>query len=297
MKKYYFLIIVALILGLILTGCSLLSNVGQVPVTSQTKVKPGGNQAGALEVAWNLSADVMPVPKYGSRDIPGSDTASKLIVNQPNGAVEVTITGVMNGLNPNTEYTVYLSNAYTPYVDTGWNVSGNYVIDLECSGTHYSEDLVLVQSGIDITGQYLALVGGGSVWTIYEGSVVGSAIEFKAFFGSLTTRTALFLGTIAPDGTISGTWADDFPYLRSGTWESTTGAAAKTHTGNTGWSGLFTSTIQPFTFTTDEYGSKSWHLNLRDEDFNGPNIYHLSVWINVAGGTMLISDAFDVIVD
>ena len=35
MKKYYFLIIVTLILGLVLTGCSLLSNVGQVPSTTE----------------------------------------------------------------------------------------------------------------------------------------------------------------------------------------------------------------------------------------------------------------------
>jgi len=38
MKKYYFLIIVALILGLVLTGCSLLSNVGQVPTTEQSGI-------------------------------------------------------------------------------------------------------------------------------------------------------------------------------------------------------------------------------------------------------------------
>ena len=38
MKKYYFLIIVALILGLVLTGCSLLSNVGQVPANDQSEV-------------------------------------------------------------------------------------------------------------------------------------------------------------------------------------------------------------------------------------------------------------------
>lgn len=38
MKKYYFLIIVALILGLVLTGCSLLTNVGQVPVTEQSGI-------------------------------------------------------------------------------------------------------------------------------------------------------------------------------------------------------------------------------------------------------------------
>jgi len=38
MKKYYFLIIVALILGLVLTGCTLLSNIGQAPATSQSGI-------------------------------------------------------------------------------------------------------------------------------------------------------------------------------------------------------------------------------------------------------------------
>jgi hypothetical protein len=38
MKKYYFLIIVALILGLVLTGCSLLSNISQVPATGQSGI-------------------------------------------------------------------------------------------------------------------------------------------------------------------------------------------------------------------------------------------------------------------
>jgi len=38
MKKYYFLIIVALILGLVLTGCSLLSNIGQAPATGQSGI-------------------------------------------------------------------------------------------------------------------------------------------------------------------------------------------------------------------------------------------------------------------
>jgi len=36
MKKYYLLIIVALILGIVLTGCSLLSNISQVPATEQS---------------------------------------------------------------------------------------------------------------------------------------------------------------------------------------------------------------------------------------------------------------------
>ena len=38
MKKYYFLMIVALILGLLLTGCSLLSNISQVPATEQSSI-------------------------------------------------------------------------------------------------------------------------------------------------------------------------------------------------------------------------------------------------------------------
>jgi hypothetical protein len=38
MKKYYFLIILALILGLVLTGCSLLSNISQVPATEQSGI-------------------------------------------------------------------------------------------------------------------------------------------------------------------------------------------------------------------------------------------------------------------
>ena len=38
MKKLYYLIVLTLILGLVLTGCSLLSNVGQVPTTDQSGV-------------------------------------------------------------------------------------------------------------------------------------------------------------------------------------------------------------------------------------------------------------------
>jgi len=38
MKKLYYLIVLALILGLVLTGCSLLSNVGQVPTSEQSGV-------------------------------------------------------------------------------------------------------------------------------------------------------------------------------------------------------------------------------------------------------------------
>ena len=159
------------ILGLILVVTAL-----AVMVTPAFAVKSEGAQS----VNWNLSAAVAPAPPYGTMDIPGSDTASKLIVNQPNGNTVVTITGAMNGLHASTPYMVYLSRGYTPL---------------------------------------------------------------------------------------------------------------------SSWPGLFTGTIPAFTFLTDEYGAGSWHLNLRDENFPGPGTYNLSVWINEAGKTMLISDTFSVVVE
>ena len=102
------------------------------------------------------------------------------------------------------------------------------------------------------------------------------------------------IGTIAPDGTMSGTWGNDSQGYGH-PWLSTSGKAIETHTGDDWYTGLFTDTVQPFKFTTDADGSGSWHVNLRDSDFPGPGTYPLSVWIN--NGTILISDNFEVVVD
>ena len=74
MKKFYILIVLALILGLVLTGCTLLSNVGQVPTTDQSGINyltkhtegdpfttdliaDGGDETSAIDVGdvlvWN----------------------------------------------------------------------------------------------------------------------------------------------------------------------------------------------------------------------------------------------------
>jgi len=297
MKKLIYLIIIVLISSLVLTGC-LLSNVGQVPATEQTKVKPTENLAGSVKVPWNLSGAVMPVPPYGSMDIPGSDTASKLIVNQPNGNTEVTITGVMNGLTPDTTYTVYLSNGYTPYLDTGWDVAGNYNIAITYSGTDYIHLTNLTQSGTSITGGQL--VYPGNTKSVTSGSVVDNTIHIVAEYTENGPGIVTLDGTIAADGSMTGTWLDTWGELnRTGDWRTTGGLAEKTHTGSTGWPGLFNPTTVPaFTFTTDAYGSGSWHVNLKDSDFSGPGTYTLSVWINQGlpyeGPTILISDTFGV---
>ena len=59
MKKYYFLIIVTLILGLVLTGC-LLSNVGQVPTTEQS---------GINYLTKGTETNPEPFPLYAGQDM------------------------------------------------------------------------------------------------------------------------------------------------------------------------------------------------------------------------------------
>ena len=258
--------------------------------------KPVDNLAGAQKVAWNLSAKVMPVPPYGSSDITGSDTASKLIFNQPNGKTVVTITGAMSGLHPNTVYTVYLSKGYTPYVFTGWNIVGSWVFRAEYGSSTYDHDIFITSQNsngdFSGTGGYPA----GGPYQITETitgniNVMTGAITIHGVYNNGYTYD--ITASVASDGTISGTWGNagqgyGHPYY------STSGTAVKTHTGDSGWPGLFTSTVQPFTFTTDANGAGSWHVNLTAADFPGKGTYQLSIWINEAGATMLISDTFSV---
>jgi hypothetical protein len=62
MKKSYYLIVLVLILGLVLTGCSLLSNVGQVPATEQSEldgiIKTNGTYTGPVTLWAGQNIDV-----------------------------------------------------------------------------------------------------------------------------------------------------------------------------------------------------------------------------------------------
>ena len=247
-------------------------------------------------VPWNLSADVMLVPPYGSMDIPGSDTASKLILNQPNGEVEVVLTGAMNGLNPNMVYTVYLSRGYTLTFER-WSLLGDWKHVGYLGTNEYRHDwIVIAETDITFsgTGGYPAGEPHTITWS-FTGTKAGDGTIIMHIDYDGSPYWADLFGTIdSSDGSISGSWIDSNG--KSGTWETYEGQAQDQGKVGTGWSGLFTSTIPPFTFTTDGDGSGSWHLNMRDSDFPGPGTYWLSVWINEAGATMLISDNFQVIV-
>lgn len=63
----------------------------------------------SVNIDWNLSGTVEPSP-WGQYDSVGSDSSSKLSIDLSTGLMA----GTMKHLLPNTTYTVYLSNTYTP---------------------------------------------------------------------------------------------------------------------------------------------------------------------------------------
>lgn len=276
MKKY-----LSMVLGLALVAIF----AGQV-----FAAKPDTNKASAQTIDWNLSADVMPVPPYGSRDIPDSDTLSKLIVNQPNGNTEAAITGVMKGLKPNTTYTVYLSKEYTPYSEF-WDVTGTWGIAINYLGNDYVHDTTITKIGNSLEG---FLVYPGNTKKITSGTVTGNTITIVAEYVQNVPGTVTLNGTIDSNGMMSGTWSDTWGGLdRSGTWSTTGGPATKITSGSLGWPGLLSEKIPAFTFSTDDLGAGSWHINLK-KSLGITGEKSMSVWINGDGATLLISDPFSV---
>lgn len=113
---------------------------------------------------------------------------------------------------------------------TDWDVSGNYVFAINYEGTDYNHDVSLTQAGDDsLTGSGTS---GAYAWTITSGSVTDDSLEFDANYtaspDAVTPQTVLHVeGTIAEDGSLSGTWSDNYQGgERSGTWESTSGMAS-----------------------------------------------------------------------
>lgn len=114
-----------------------------------------------------------------------------------------------------------------------WDTTGDYVIAFEHLGTDYPHDMDLTQDGMgDLTGNGGSPAGANTyTWVITSGDVDGDTITFAADYtatpDAVTPQTTLeVVGTIAPDGSMSGTWSDNYAGGdRSGTWMTTTGAA------------------------------------------------------------------------
>ncbi len=121
---------------------------------------------------------------------------------------------------------------------TTWNVTGSYDVNFTClvgcpTGP-YSHDMDLIQDGSDnLTGNGGNPANAAHVynWTVDSGNVSGSAISLSAHYTSTADAvtpltTMLMSGTIASNGTMSGTWSDNYQgQTRSGTWVTTSGNA------------------------------------------------------------------------
>lgn len=117
----------------------------------------------------------------------------------------------------------------------GWNATGNYVVNFNYLGNDYAHDMSLTQdSSGNLTGNGGNPAGGTHVytWVIDSGSVSSSSIAFQAHYtataDAVTPLTVLNVaGTIASDGTMSGTWSDNYQGgSRAGTWTTASGTAA-----------------------------------------------------------------------
>ncbi len=94
-----------------------------------------------------------------------------------------------------------------------WDISGNYVMSHEYDSTFYAHDVSLAQapdgsltgSGTSGSGTYM--------YTLTSGDVTGNSFSFSATYSAAPDAAGTVLnvsGTINPDGSLTGTWSDNY---------------------------------------------------------------------------------------
>lgn len=141
------------------------------------------------------------------------------------------------GLERHAEFNAIATSNTCSYVD----VTDTYVIAFKLDPdtvTTYPHDAFLTQTGTSVSGHGGYLAGAPPYsyeWLIDSGTVTGNAISLTMHYTVGAIGTTMHMsGTIAPDGTLSGIWDDNFGGIRTGTWASTSGSAAVAVTGCTG---------------------------------------------------------------
>ncbi|MFX0054888.1 MAG: hypothetical protein ACFFAX_12585 [Promethearchaeota archaeon] len=118
---------------------------------------------------------------------------------------------------------------YFKYTVQGWNLEGDWVLRF-VYGTNYDHDMTVTFQDADGTFEGIGGYPAGATtythpWTV-TGKVDGNAIEFTIVYGSGAPNpgyTVWATGTIAADGTMSGTWSSSTN--QNGAWSSLSGAA------------------------------------------------------------------------
>jgi len=112
-----------------------------------------------------------------------------------------------------------------------WNLDGTYVLETKLDGdpTLYLSDMTV--SGTTATGGYPSGGPYGYTWTGSTATASDSTVTIVVNYIELPGYLLTLTGTIALDGTLSGTWVDNAAGTRTGTWKSNSGAATPTIVG------------------------------------------------------------------
>lgn len=255
-------------------------------------------QNGAEKYEFFLSGDVMPSPPYGLSDVEGSDEKSKLIVNQPNGKNVANVTGVLKGLIPDTEYTVFISDGYMPFMPLEVNFVGEYLMDYRLTtpdGASYPHSLVVTLQNEDGTFEGYGVGLNDSKLEEVYGTIIGNSVTIHSDYvveygGALTGYYYDVVLTIdETDGSMEGTWISSSS--QTGYVYSEGPVDISSESGDIWWPGLLTPELPAFTVMTDEEGHVSWHVNILCEMIECiEGEAEFSVWINGPSGTVLISE-------
>lgn len=96
---------------------------------------------------------------------------------------------------------------------TNWDVSGNHILTMTYQGTDYDHAVTFIQDEMD------NLTGNGShndySWVITDGEIVNNTMSLTAYYtttpDAVDPQTILEIdGVIQEDGSITGTWSDNY---------------------------------------------------------------------------------------
>ena len=308
MKKFLVVFVVlALLLSLTVPALAAKPDVapGQVKKAEKVKVEKEvrkeeqkEKENGAEKYEFFLSGDVMPSPPYGLSDVEGSDEKSKLIVNQPNGKPIANVTGILKGLMPDTEYTVYIGKGYLPFMPLEVDFMGEYLMDYRLTttdGASYPHTLVITLQNEDGTFEgYGEGLNDGVLEEVY-GTIVGNVVtlhsDYVVEYGGATTGYYydVVITIDETDGSMEGTWVSSA--AQTGFVYSDGPVDITSESGDDWFPGLLTPELPAFTVMTDEEGHVSWHVNILCEMVECiEGEIEFSIWINGPGGTLLISE-------
>jgi hypothetical protein len=203
------------------------------------------------------------------------------------GGNSVVSTNASYSFTANSDETIVANFTIVPPIS---NVTGTWDINVIYSGVTYPETLILAQTGNEITGTSVNTIppATGSAFTITGGSVIGNTITFTADQNA-TSLVTNFSGTIASDGSMSGSWADESPGTRTGTW-----ATFKDSTPPT-----VTAAVNPVPNDAGYINSSLVTVTLTATDTGGSGVKEISYSVNgaplvvVTGSTASFSESTD----